>query len=50
MKAGEAIISLAAAIVAGAIVIAIVQSPNSSKVISATGQTFIGAVRAMTGR
>lgn len=43
----EKIVSIATALLGIAMVAVIVQSPNSSKVITATGNTFTQSVRAV---
>jgi len=48
MKTGEQIASVVAAILGIALVAVIVQSPNTSQVITASGNTFVNAVRAAT--
>lgn len=50
MKSGEGIFSLATALLGIAMVAVIVQSPNTSKVITAGGTTFVNAVRAAMGK
>ena len=50
MRTGEGIFSLATALLGIAMVAVIIQSPNTSKVITASGQTFVGAVRAAMGK
>lgn len=50
MKTGEGIVSIALAMLGIAMVAVVVQSPNTSKVISSAGGTFIGSVRAVMGR
>jgi len=50
MKSGEGLVSIATAILGIAMVAVIVQSANTSKVITASGQTFVSAVRAAMGK
>lgn len=50
MKSGEGIISLLAAMLGIATIAVIVQSPNTSKVITAGGSAFATAVRAVMGK
>ena len=47
---GEGIVSIALALLGIAMVAVIVQSPHTSQVITAGGQTFIGSVRAAMGK
>ena len=48
MKSGELIASAIAAILGIALVAVIVQSPNTSSVITASGNQFVNAVKAAT--
>ena len=50
MKTGEGLFSLAAAIVGVALIATVVQSKNTAAVIKASGDAFVGAVRAAMGR
>lgn len=50
MKSGEALFSLLGAMIGIAMVAVIVQSANTSKVISAGGTAFAQSVRAVMGR
>lgn len=50
MKSGEGLISLGVALLGIAMVAVIVQSANTSKVITAGGNAFVGAVRAAMGK
>jgi hypothetical protein len=50
MKGSEGIFSLLTAMLGIAMVAVIVQSPNTSRVISAGGTAFSGSVRAVMGR
>lgn len=50
MKTGEGIASIFAAMLGIAMVAVIVQSPNTSKVITATGTSFASAARAVMGK
>lgn len=42
--------NIAAAIVGVALVTTLVSSPNTARVVSAVGNTFIGSIRAAMGR
>ena len=46
----EAIVSIAVAMLGIAMVAVVVQSANSSSVITATGNTFVNSVRAVMGK
>ena len=46
----EAIVSIAVAMLGIAMVAVVVQSSNSSSVITATGNTFVNSVRAVMGK
>lgn len=50
MKTGEGLVSVVMAMLGIAMVAVIIQSANTSKVITAGGQTFIGSVRAVMGK
>lgn len=47
---GEKLFSIASAMLGVAMVAVIVQSPNTSKVISAAGTTWVNSVRAIMGK
>lgn len=46
----DRIANVAAAIVGVAMVTTLVSSPNTARVVSAVGNTFIGSIRAAMGR
>lgn len=50
MKGTEGVFSLLTAMLGIAMVAVIVQSPNTSKVLTAGGSAFSGSVRAVMGR
>ncbi len=47
---GEKLASIASAMLGIAVIAVVVQSPNTSRVIAATGQAFSSSVRAVMGR
>lgn len=49
MKSGEALVSIATAMLGIAMVAVIVQSGNTSNVITASGNAFANSVRAVMG-